>query len=1511
MTGLSDAGARVLVIATATHQGPLLPSVPSVARTFSDLRAVLTGRCGVRPDALRALLDPPDARAMALAVTEAAQQADSVLLVYFVGHGLLGPGGELFLAASGTDRLTPGMAEHQALSFSSLRQALEASRAASVVVVLDCCFSGRVSLSGGASVPAFTVPPAHGLYLLGSAEQLALAPPDARHTAFSGALIELLTHGDPRGPRTLTLDAVYDAVFRELREQQRPLPRRQAGDRSGQLVIAPNPAAPEPAPHPEEPEPAPGPCPYPGLDAFEVDDAEVFRGRTEMTGRLLAAVAASASRPGQLILVGPSGSGKTSLLNAGLLARLREGALPGSAGWPCLRLTPGKRPLQRLAACLDADAPDAAGLLREDPESAVRFADRLDVERPGRRLVVLVDQLEELFTLCQDPGERTAFLRAVTALSRAADGDPPAVVMLALRADFYGRATEHPELLAALGKGQLLVTPMAPRELRAAIEEPAAHAGLTLGDGLADLILHELGATEGGQLAAGALPLLSHTLWATWRECAGSRLTVAGYRATGGISGAIATTAEQVYTGLDTAGRVAARHTLLRLVHVGEEAVDTARPVDRSALLHAVPDTRAAQQAVGRLAEARLLTLDRDTVRISHEALLHAWPRLRGWIDADRDWLRARQRLADDAAAWEQSGRDSSLLYRGTRLSTLRERAEEAATSTAELDSAPDSTPGTPLADFVNMSWRHERRGVRRRRLAVAFLALLALLASAGLLGSVVFQRQAEQAHERDLARYLAAEAEDLRDKQPGLAKQLSLLSYRMDHKAGQGALLNSQRTPGVIDAKEPAYDLANSADGRVLATSTGDSIVVRAQDDGTGRIGDVVPGPIAVSRDGKTLAAATYDTARSTSATLRLWDISDPAHPRQTAASKVKNLVTALALSPDGSTLYAGTGSEIRLWDIGDRGAPTPLPTLRGHSAQLDSLAVSPRRALLASSSRDGRVRVWNLADPAHPTRVAALKASPYERRPGALPSPLHRVAFDRTGRMVAAPVTVKNNETLGLWRLDGSRPPRRIGPPVKGSSDVPSSFCSEGVSALAFSPIRDHAVWNCNGVSQIWLYRTATAPGWIMHGAKVASDPDELTGGATTILFDPSKGRTLLEATERGIRVWHLSNAAQPGAEAFLPVTPGTGAQFDYRSAGKRQLLAIQGVGSNYLWDMTHLPVVELLARTRSPNMFTGADIALSPDGRLLADVEAHGGTKEKPKYADLRLRSTAHPRGRPLATLGELENGVAAIAFSPDGRRLAVADMNGWIDNNRKPPAVRLYDIADPRHPRQLARIKTTAVGALVFSPDGKTLIADDSPLKKPEDNRPEAGVRLRSWDLSKPAHPSPLWTHRFPSGVRSVSVAFRPDGKLFAAFDSEGTLRVWPVDRNRLSGQPSRVTIGDYGSPLAFSPDGKRLALIAKDAKEGVERPEIWDMTDPEDLTRQSYLPGASIASFYSLAFSPGDDELLAITRSSAGVDLWDTSPKRVVTELCNAVGDPITRQQWERYLPDRAYRPPCE
>nr|WP_255414880.1 caspase family protein [Amycolatopsis sp. BJA-103] len=1391
---------------------------------------MLQERCGVDASRVRAVLDPPDAQTMALAITEEAQRAESALLVWFVGHGLLGPGNELYLAASGTDRLVPGLAEHQALSFATLRQALGASRAASVVVVLDCCFSGRAALGNGPAVPAFTMAPAHGMYLIGSAEQLALAPPEAAHTAFTGAFIELLTRGDPRGPHQLTLDAVYDAVFRAMRDQHRPLPRRQAGDRSGNLVLAPNPAVSSPSRPAPEPQ-HPGRCPYPGLDAFSAEDAEVFHGRERMTGELLAAVAGES---GPVVLVGASGSGKTSLLNAGLLAKLHRDRLPGSPGLSILRLTPGTSPLSRLTSLLG----------ETDPKE---------------RLVV-IDQFEELFTLCADPTERAEFLRVV--------GELRGAVVLALRADFYGQAAAHPELLAALRDKQILVEPMTSGELRAAIERPAAAAGLALDDGLADVILHELGAAADGH---GALPLLSHALWATWRQRSGARLTVAGYRASGGIAQAIATTAEQVYTELDELGQEAARRVLPRLVRVGEDSADTARPVDRTTLLHGLPDPEAAQQLIEKLTEARLLTVDRDTVRLSHEVLLRAWPRFREWVDADRDWLRTHQQLAEDATSWDRADRDPSLLYRGARLAALRERAAQAPTSATDLEPV--------LAQFMAESWQYERRGVRRKRVVTAFLAVLSLLALSGLTGAIVFQQRAAQAQDRDLARYLALEADAQRAKQPGLAKQLSLISYRINPDAGRSALFNSRRTPGVISQGAPVADVLHSIDGRVTALSTGDAILLRGQDKpNLGRVVTRRTGPIALNHNGSRLAVAEPGA-------VQLWDLTDPAQPRQLAKATVDGTISSIVLGGDRGILYAGlTSGAIAAWDLGDATAPKPLPPLRAHGAMVDSLAASPQRNLLASASVDGRVQLWSLDAQAEPlTTFTERKLEKTDLEEGL---PLHRVAFDQSGQMLATPGDRARG--MRLWRLDNPRAPQQIPNDGRG---IPSGPCSSTnpLTSVAFSPANKHLVVSCRGGWDVLKYTSDPAPGVFSRGASMDVDPYVKSG---RVVFSPGDGGNLLQATANGLYVWELSNPDQPGALGSMPWAGHIAADLVFRSDGRRWLVVVQEWGSNMLWDVTDVTHPKLLVTVPGRQPRRSADVGLSPDGAILASGVVTGDQKPV-----VRLHDTKAPGAPVLGTIDDLQASADALEFHPTKPILAVADN----------PTVRVYDIADPRHPRMLGQLPVETED-MAFSPDGTMLFAKVSL----GGTTSEAAREIRGWDFADPGRPVERWRLPLPADAGYVHFDLSPNGKLLAV-TFRGTLRLWRVEHGRPAGDA--VVVPDIGASVGapkFSPDGTRLALTVRhhDGADPDLRPEVWTVADPASAQLQFYLPGKSTALVESVAFSP-DGRILAVSRSSTGVDFWSSDPEHILGPLCSSAGDPITPQQWEHFLPDRPYQPPCQ
>jgi hypothetical protein len=412
-------------------------------------------------------------------------------------------------------------------------------------------------------------------------------------------------------------------------------------------------------------ETTPGECPFPGLDAFGPGQARWFFGREKLTGDLLQVLdeVVRAGPGGPVLVVGPSGSGKSSLLGAGLLAALGEGRLPasGSESWPRLMVTPGAHPLRTLRAALAtcAQAHDGA----------------------PRRAVIVVDQLEEIFTACDDEAERSEFLGAIADLSSGRGaGGTAALVVLGLRADFYAQATGYPVLQTAMQYRQVVLGAMTPAEVRQAITRPARAAGLTLDDGLAERLMRDLGVDEAGGYERGRLPLLAHALRATWQRRDGGRLTIAGYEATGGIGGAIAKTAEELYARLDEPGQRAARQLFLALVRIGEAAddadgegtVDTRRRVSAETLYSQAADPSATRAVLEAFTAARLVTSGGQSVEITHEALLRRWPRLRDWIGEDRSGHLVRQGLEEAAAAWDREGREASGLYGGLRLAAAQ-----------------------------------------------------------------------------------------------------------------------------------------------------------------------------------------------------------------------------------------------------------------------------------------------------------------------------------------------------------------------------------------------------------------------------------------------------------------------------------------------------------------------------------------------------------------------------------------------------------------------------------------------------------------------------------------------------------------------------------------------------------------------------------------------------------------------------------------------------------------------
>ncbi|MCX5434752.1 transporter substrate-binding domain-containing protein (plasmid) [Streptomyces sp. NBC_00257] len=767
MTRLSAPGTRVLLIGTGTHsEDSGLPPVPAVTGTLADLGQVLVERCGLAEDNLRVIRDPANPTELGVAIAQEAERAEGVLLVYYVGHGLVNPAGELYLATVATDS-RPGWVAYTALAYTALRGSLLQTPARSIVVMLDCCFSGRaVGVLGSADDQEVDLARVHGGYVLAAAarDELALATPGAPHTAFTGELIRLLTEGDPEGPPQLTLRQTYRYLDRTLPARGFPRPRHRASEWIDDLVLCPNPAfRPQPqAPAPQAPLPVPDDgtpqtCPYPGLAAFGPGQTQWFFGRDRMIAELAEKLTGRMDATDPLVLVGPSGAGKSSLLGAGLLPALGKGELPmpGSRTWPHLLITPTRHPLTELARRLARLTGGSWRALREELErdpvhlaAAVREMLRARAGRTtvtGSRLVLVVDQFEETFTQCADEEERRAFIRALRAAADGGgagtegfggDGEPPALVILSLRSDFRDHCAAFPELRPSLYNTPVFIGPMDARELRKAVEQPAELTGLALQPGLVEVLLRDLGADRPEQgHDPEALPLLAHALRATWQHREDRTLTVAGYVAAGGVRSAIDSTAESVYSEFDLVEQRMARSLMLHLVHVGEGTQDTRRRVSRTRLLQTLPDPDVSARVLEDLVRARMVAVEREAVEIAHEALLHSWPRLRQWIDDDRAGLKIHQQLAEDASAWDRNGRSPSQLYRGSRLSLAREWAGD-----------PDrgTHPTSTQSEFLEVGVQAVRR---RRKQLVLPAAAVCLMMLAGITWFALDLRERETSY--------------------------------------------------------------------------------------------------------------------------------------------------------------------------------------------------------------------------------------------------------------------------------------------------------------------------------------------------------------------------------------------------------------------------------------------------------------------------------------------------------------------------------------------------------------------------------------------------------------------------------------------------------------------------------------------------------------------------------------------------------------------------------------------
>ncbi|MFF7982197.1 hypothetical protein ACFZDK_24230 [Streptomyces sp. NPDC007901] len=1200
-------------------------------------------------------------------------------------------------------------------------------------------------------------------------------------------------------------------------------------------------------------------CPYPGLTAFGTDQARWFFGRDALVAKLLVRLDTCLAVGGALVVVAPSGAGKSSLLRAGLLPELAGGALPGSKSWPQVWLSPTSRPMDALSDHLwevMGSGSDDSPVLR--PERLRRALAKGSGER---RMILVVDQLEELFTLCPDRLERREFLDAVLGIAELGPGGepPPGLVVFGLRSDFYSQCAAHPGLLDAVERNQVMVGPLSRNGVREAILYPARAVGLDVEPGLVQVLLRDLGAAEGGSDDAGAyeigrLPLLAHALRATWMRRAGHVLTVEGYEATGGIANSVTAEADSWYDRLEPSARQTAQSVFLRLVRFGGSGTkDTRRPVPYDELVSHCARPGEAAQVIEKFTKGRLLTREQDTVTITHEVLLRAWPRLREWIRDHRVQYLARQRLEEAATAWQEAGRDPGMLYRGGRL-------EEARTLAGQDDEGRERL-GPAASEFLTASVRHRQRARRVWQGVIACLSVLGLLVAVAWVVAVQSAREARQERNTAIAGEIRAEADQVRATDASLAAQLDLVAQRMKPtESTEVSLLGDEDTPlsALLSGHRGEVNTVDfSPDDRVLASGDDKGEIRLWNTAGAGppsALGEPLRGfhkpvwGVHFSPVGHFLAAADED------GTFRLWDVRDPRHPTGLGdpVEVGAGWLEALAISPDGRLLTAaGEDGLVRLWDISDPRYPKSLGnplTGAGADGSVYSVAFSPDGTMLASGGSDATVRLWHVTDPSHPQAAGKLITPD-----AAADVSVQAVAFSHDNRTLAA---TESTGTVQLWNITDPAKPAAI--------ESPSSQTS--VNAVAFSP-RGNLMALGGNDNAIGLYNMAS-PKTLRSLASLAGH----TGHVWGLAFD-SKGTKLASVgNDHKIRVWTIPRTILTGHTDAVQATA---------LSSEGHLLASGSVdGTVRLWDVSSTGDPHLLSRSiRLDAPSSPYAVAFRPGGKVLA-------VSAGPQVQLWDVTDAARPRflGSPP---GHADDNFQSAAFTPDGNTLASGNFDG---------TVALWNVSDPSRPRPLGRPLASGsadrINSVAISPDGRTLAA-------------ASGGRLRLWDVVDPARPRPLLRHLTVSEDPVNSVVFSPNSRALAISGEDGALRLWDVHDPAHPRQLGEDLTGHRGTviALAFSPDGHAVVSGGSDQKL-----RLWDIHDPKHA-RPFGMPVDMPNYINTITFSH-DGRNLFIGDGSSAVRILPMATRSAVAYICRSTGNVLTPELWREYVPHHAYTPPC-
>jgi len=1258
------------------------------------------------------------------------------------------------------------LADGVRLARSWLRQELRRSNIAQQIIVLDC--PGANSLEDW--VEDLQLGPQHGQCLIAAASPLDVPE------QFTQALLQTLTTADPQ--TGLPVAAWIAQLQVELAGTGVPLHVWLSGVQ-GVIEVLPNRVIVSRGGDSEDFDL--GLCPYMGLKAFNEADAPYFYGREALTQKLINEL----SQRAFLAVVGASGSGKSSVVQAGLMAQLRQGKqLPGSESWWIGSLRPGAKPMTALVQRLvdvgtekekAYQALQLEGLLHLGVEGFVRWLRT----RPEPMVVLVVDQFEELFTLTASSDRQQFLDLLIGAVNYAADRFK---LVITLRADFISSCLEVPLLASVLQQSSVLVPPcLTCDDYRQVIVQPAQQVGLHVEPELVEVLLQDL------PHSAGDLPLLEFVLEQLWLHRQSGVLTLQSYQQQiGGLKGVLEKKAQAVYDSLEPEAQACAQWIFLTLTQLGDGTEDTRRRVSKSEMTVAKYPAPLVERTLQALTTAKLIVVNCDehpvgqsrgtsspevslatlkqevTIEIAHEVLIRHWSTLRWWLQENRTRLQVQRQIEQAASLWKQNQQHSDFLLHGVRLA----EAEEIYVKYAD-ELSPETQQFIAACLEARQQQQHQtKRRLKQAQLTAGVMSILGFTAC-GLAGIAYLQHQNIQIESLN-------------------SLSTALLSANQQLEA---------LTVSVKAAQQVQQTLAVPYELQIKTASTLQQVLSAMQERNrfVGHAYSV--NAIAVSPNGKLIASASDDS------TIKLWN-QDGTLVQSLSAHT--NPINSISFNPDGQTFAsASDDATIKLWNIDG----TLLKTLQSHSARVTSVSFSPDGKLIASASDDSTIKLWNQDG----TLVQSLPTHT---------SPINSISFSPDSKTLAS----ASDDGIKLWNIDGT-----LIKTLQGHNS--------GVTSVSFSPAGMLATASRDNTIKLWsregnLLKTLkghSAPvnhvSFSPDGKLLASASDDFTvklwnhaGELETfkghsapvnyVSFSPN-AMLVSAGVDNTLRLWNIEQKSAVAQECpqTISVSFSTNVQ-DIALVCRDNTVTLWNLNSN-------------TAKTLKEDDDVFHQVSFSPDGSIAA---AENSIELKAKSIDAHHTIKLWNRdGLVLKSFEGHNNWLNSVSFSPDGNLLASASDD---------KTVKLWS-RDGQLIRSLPGHQD-AVNNVTFSPDSKIVASasKDATVKLWSVDgkliRTLQGHNDAVSDVSFSPHgllasasvdnTVKLWSvdGKLISTLQGHSgwindVSFSPDGKLVASASDDSTIKLWNIHGQLLgSFQGKTPSLG-----VRFTTNGKNLIGVGSD------------------------------------------------------------------------------------------------